>query len=237
MLVALIGSLTWLGACSEEYAAPALSAQVVDADTGLPLAGVAVASDWQLEGGLEGGNLLGAITVMEAETDDKGKFQFPGWGPKQVERSLGVYANARLRSRAPGLTLFKAGYEYKELQNYGSPSANTHDIVSDWNGRTIKLKPFRGTSAEYARQLDWLSSSLLTYTASDRRCAAGKPCPAACQGQGILKTISAIGDESRKLQENGIQSTTIDQQLIANEDAYRRLGCMSTRTLLGAKKK
>ena len=237
ILLALVASLTCLNACSVEYSAAPISAQVVDGETGRPVAGVSVVADWQLEGGLEGGNILGAVMVQETESDENGRFTFPAWGPKQVERPPGVYANARVKGRAPGLTLFKSGYEYRELQNYGSPDADAKNLLSDWNGKNIKLIPIHGTPAKYVDQLDWISSSLMTYTASSQRCSAGKPCPAACQWQNIPKTIRAIGRESKKLEADGIRRTTIDQELIANEDVYRRLGCKSTSAVLGGANK
>jgi hypothetical protein len=158
IVIALIGGATCLGACSHQhqYSAAPISAQVLDAETGRPVAGVYVVADWQLLGGLEGGSNIGAVTVMETQTDETGRFRFPAWGPKEIVNPSGVYSNARVRNRAPGLTLFKSGYEYAVMVNYRSVVPDPNNMHSEWDRKTIQLKPFHGTTAQY-KNLLWLS--------------------------------------------------------------------------------
>src|SRR5690348_13390482 len=83
LIVALLSVLILsLQACTTSatyYSAEPITAWVVDAETKQPLAGVNVVAHWQLEGGLEGGNNIGQMMVMEAVTDTAGKFSFPAW--------------------------------------------------------------------------------------------------------------------------------------------------------------
>ena len=111
--VLLMALLLPLQACGAPfwYKAEPIEAWVVDAETNQPLEGVIVVAHWQLKGGLEGGNPVGEMMVMETLTDAKGRFYFPAWGPKL--RSL----DGRLKTQSPGILLFKSGYEYRGLEN------------------------------------------------------------------------------------------------------------------------
>ena len=71
-----------LTSCVRVYYADPIKARVVDAATGTPVEGVNVLAAWQAKGGLEGGNIMGYVKVMEDVTDANGEFSFPGWGPK-----------------------------------------------------------------------------------------------------------------------------------------------------------
>jgi hypothetical protein len=233
--MALLGAAC-LQACSSQFSAAPLSAQVVDADTGGPVAGVHVVADWQLEGGMEGGNILGAVTVLEAQSDERGWFRFPGWGPKEVDMPSGVYANARIRGRAPGLILFKSGYAPLELRNHGGEPAGRRDMRSEWDGKRIALKPFHGSPAQYADALSFTSSSLITYTVS-RHCTGGEPCPAACQWQNIPNAIRAIGRLFAAFEAQGIRHDNIHSFLLRNDGLYQRVGCASAALVLGGNDK
>ena len=110
-------------ACGSErtYTAEPIAARIVDADTGAPVEGVNVVAAWQAKGGLEGGNIMGYVTVMEDVTNANGEFSFPGWGPKK-------WRNGAIRDGAPLLILFKPGYDVRFLweTKYGvefAPSA------------------------------------------------------------------------------------------------------------------
>ncbi len=155
----LLASTLPLAACAMPltYSAEPIEARVIDADTQQPLAGVIVTANWQLEKGTPGGNIqVGQLMVMEAVTDKDGKFTFPGWGPKTVWK--GFFTN-----EDPQLLLFKSGYEYQRLYNkYNSTrELRTRKVRrSDWSGKIIELKPFKGTQEVYARTLSSLSISL-----------------------------------------------------------------------------
>lgn len=137
------------------YTALPIQAWVVDEKTNQPLEGVIVVAHWQLKGGLEGGNPVGQMMVMETVTDATGRFYFPGWGPKL--RSL----KGELKDQSPGILLFKNGYEYQGLQNHTTNKSMQGDLEiplrSIWDKTTIKLEKFRGTVEAYAdhvRSLD-----------------------------------------------------------------------------------
>jgi len=155
-LVACAGPLT--------YSAEGIEAKVIDADTKKPLEGVVVTANWQLEEGTFGGNVAaGQLMVMEAVTDTNGVFRFAAWGPK-------TGAKGHLVSDDPQLLLFKSGYEYRRLSNQysGDRELRLRPVRrSDWNGRVIALKRFKGTEKEYARHLGFLSTSLETIAMSD----------------------------------------------------------------------
>lgn len=234
IVIALIGSALWLYARSTPYSAAPISARVVDAETGKPLAGVNVVAQWQLEGGLEGSNGLGALTVLEAETDADGRFQLPGWGPKDAPKPAKlVYANARVWNSAPQLLFFKSGYEYASLRNYGSKVPDPKNMRSDWDGKTIKLKPFRGTQNRYAESLSYFSRDLTHATTIDQTCLDGKPCTLACQWQNMPRMIRAIGRQFKSFANEGISRSDIYIDIILSDAMYQKIGCASAETVLG----
>ena len=154
-----VGLMSTLPACagSLTYSAEPIHAQVIDADTQQPIKGVVVTANWQLEQGTAGGNIqAGQLMVMEAVTDNEGKFSFPAWGPKTARESF-------LVNDDPQLLLFKSGYEYRRLNN---PYSSDRELrlrpvrKSEWNGRTIVLKPFKGTMREYVKHLSFLMTGL-----------------------------------------------------------------------------
>jgi hypothetical protein len=133
-----------LSAC-ERYSADPIEAWVVDASSGAPLEGVIVTANWQRTGGFEGSYPKGQMMVMETTTDKKGRFQFSGWGPKWY------FGEGKLRGDQPQLILFKSGYQYRRLHNEVR-RAGTYSGGSEWSGKTIEMKVFTGSSA------DWFSS-------------------------------------------------------------------------------
>ena len=77
---------TALGGCSKYYSADSLTAWIVDADTGAPIPGVNVVAGWEMKGGLEGGNVVGWVMVMEAVSDANGKICFSCMGTEEIQR-------------------------------------------------------------------------------------------------------------------------------------------------------
>lgn len=159
----LLSALFALSACAAgyppAYSAEAIEARVIDAETKQPLEGVVITADWELRGGglaLGGSSNVGELMVMEAVTDRNGKFYFPAWGP--IRQSKG-----ELHNRDPRLILFKPGYRYEILSNkprYEDEAALEPVRRSDWNGKAIEMKPFKGTIEQYARHLDFMTTSL-----------------------------------------------------------------------------
>ena len=130
-----ISLLALLAGCSTLSAAP-VTARVVDADTGEPLAGVAVMASWELhEGSLYGHSPgCGAIDVEGAVTDANGEFHILGWGP------ITVYGSCDMRGDNPSLILFKPGYDFEGMNNVPLNPVETVVVSrSRYDGKSIKL--------------------------------------------------------------------------------------------------
>lgn len=209
--VSILALLVSLQSCAFfTYQAQPIQAWVVDEETNRPLEGVIVVAHWQLKGGLEGGNPMGQMMVMETLTDAKGRFYFPGWGPKL--RPL----MSELKDQSPGILLFKSGYASEELQNHTTNKTIRGDLGtplrSDWNGKTIELKPFRETSEvkEIFRDFEHLNSSVVAIVRD------AKP----CNWKKIPKMILSIRKQRLFFIKNGITGpfgiSSVDQYLLDN---------------------
>lgn len=152
----LLCALFALSACASPYpryySAEAIKIKVIDADTQQPLGGVVAVAHWPLLGGFEGNRPIAQMMVMETVSDTKGRLAFPAWGP--LKRPMGY-----IRNEDPEMILFKPGYRYLRLTNQveGSQAkVGESQRRSDWNGKTIALKPFKGTLMEYVQHFnDW----------------------------------------------------------------------------------
>jgi len=156
LLLAL--GLVSLPACADRYpptySAEAITATVIDAETKKPLPGVIVTANWQLLGGMEGSYPVGQMEILETVTDQHGRFHFPAWGPKKRPKGY-------LREDDPQLLLFKPGYEYQRLANAVSSKINYGSVRrSEWNGKVIELRRFRGTMASYAESVSAINIPL-----------------------------------------------------------------------------
>lgn len=157
-LFLILACVTTLPACAGlMYSAEPMEARVVDAESKKSLEGVIVVAHWELERGTVGGSVpAGQLMVMEAVTNKTGKFAFPGFGPKPAVTSHLVHKD-------PELILFKSGYRYLVLTNEysGDIKLRTRAVRrSEWNGKTIELKPFKGSLEEYEKHLAFLKTSL-----------------------------------------------------------------------------
>jgi hypothetical protein len=145
-----------LSSCVRVYTADPIKARVVDSVTGAPVEGVNVLAAWQARGGLEGGNIVGYVKVMEDVTNANGEFAFPGWGPMP-------WMSGAIRDGAPLLILLKPGYEVSLVweDRYGVEFAPSH-LSSSWNDKNITLKKFVRPEDEYAQRLSGLRTVLDT---------------------------------------------------------------------------
>ncbi len=170
---------------SPVYYAEAIEARVVDAETKQPIVGVVVTANWELEKGTLGGNVpVSQLVVMEAVSGQDGKFILPAWGSKLA--LLGHLVN-----KDPQLLLFKSGYEYRRLLNeFTVPYNQGPHRRSDWNGKTIELKPFRGKTEEYARDFQELNYDL-------RHVITGRP--EECNWKKLPRTVRAMAKEKERL--------------------------------------
>jgi hypothetical protein len=201
----LLGILTTQSACSDlpkEYSADPIEAWVLDAGTKKPLEGVIVTVNWELLGGMEGSQPLGQMKVMETVTDKTGRFYFPAWGPEPRTRGY-------LRE-APQLLLFKPGYEYRRLDNeyHFTPEERAQKVRrSDWNGKTIEMKAFKGTAQQYAHHLGFLNNDLYTLIESET-----------CDWKKIPRMLLALTEQSRVFRKQGIEALyDVDQYLPVSE--------------------
>lgn len=74
--------------CTTAYAqltftAEAINGEVVDEETGQPLAGVIIVAKWTVDESLVGRN-NDLLNVLETVTDKDGNYNFPTWGPKLI---------------------------------------------------------------------------------------------------------------------------------------------------------
>lgn len=150
------GLLLWLagppaGAQPAEYRGAEIRARVVDAETQAPLEGVYVVARWDLHHWLSRGRT--PLHAAEAVTDVRGEFYLPPWGPKPRP------AFTELWGGDPRLLFFKPGYEVLARPNPTAPDPSPVR-VSIRHGRTIELKPFRGTREVWVELLNVVQSYL-----------------------------------------------------------------------------
>ncbi len=147
------------------YSAQPIRGSVVDATTDLPLERVIIVAQWVLYRTTLGGeNPHERLQVLETVTASDGTYAFPGWGPKPnlpiVNLLLPIgYICCFLTDRDPELSILKPGYRTLTLRN--QRRRDTMVRVSDWDGKIIKLEPFRGSLNEWATDLHFLQGSLL----------------------------------------------------------------------------
>lgn len=221
-LFIILVCLATLPACATplRYTAEPIEAKIIDAETKQPLPGVIVVAHWELEHGTLGGNVSsGQLKVMEAVTDKDGKFSFPGFGPEIVWNSF-------LLNYDPRLLLFKNGYRYRVLFNEydSSRELRTHPIRrSEWNGRTIELKSFKGTMKEYVRRFDDWNNGLDQIIERN---------PKECNWKKLPQAIIGTEQERKKILaqiriQDGVDSRTVGsiyQDILYNNNWYTKNG-------------
>lgn len=171
---------TTLTACSHTYSADAISARIVDADTGAPVQGVNVVASWTYGGGEWLDTSTHAVMVLEAVTDADGRFTIPAWGPKLSSR--------RLSAGQPAFWIFKSGYDLGvAFSRTGALDYAPERMTSTVNGETIPLKKFEGSIDAYADRLTYLGADIdqLLRNASE------------CNWKGMPKFLVAIDRQAR----------------------------------------
>ncbi|MBZ0092497.1 MAG: hypothetical protein K8F27_09785 [Sulfuricellaceae bacterium] len=208
------------------YSAEPIEGWVADAETNQPIEGVIVTANWQLKGGLEGGNPVGQMMVMETVTDKIGHYYFPGWGPK-----LRPW-NGKLKDESPQILMFKSGYSFAGLENKLTMEVLRGELEnplrSDWTGETIKMGKFRGTQKEYKELFEDFNHTL-------ERIATDQPTD--CHWKNLQKTIRAMNQERNRLVTLGTNPNTlssIDNELLMNDKFYtEKGGCGSPKKFFG----
>ena len=209
-----------LQSCAFYYSAAPIEAWIVDAETGKPLEGVIVTANWQLKGGMEGGNDFGQMMVMEEVTDKSGRFYFPAWGPKRN------VSDGHIKNEGPQLVLFKNGYRYLPLSNQTRVTDRPGPFLkSDWNGKTIKMERFKGDLKEYAQHLKFIDTLVNLDFMS-----AGKT----CYWKNMPRMIEALYRQGNVFRANGIPDWDISivDGLLAGDRNYATGECGSKREFL-----
>lgn len=153
-----------LQGCALSNSAPALDGQVADAETHQPLEGVNVVAAWNIHlHGFNGGEAI--IKLMEAVTDKDGRYHFPAWGPEPLPANMDLSAflpsGASGSFQYPRIEFFKSGYMPAAVSNeITGPSPKLWATESEWDGKTIELKKFKGDMDLY----DTIASRSLTGT-------------------------------------------------------------------------
>lgn len=128
----------------DAYSGAEIRARVVDAETRQPLEGVFVVARWDLDQTLS--REKKPLHATETVTDAKGEFYFPPWGPKPRP------AFTRLWGGDPRVFFFKPPYEPLTDGNPTAPD-DSPVRVSHLHGKTIGMKPFRGTPDQWTSLL------------------------------------------------------------------------------------
>ena len=200
------------------YSSEGIESWVVDAETEKPLAGVIVVAHWELRGGFEGGYPVNEVQITETVTDAKGRYYLPAWGPK-----LAVTGVAR--NGWPVILLFKPGYGYRGLTN--ELSADKMGYKSQWDKKTVKLEPFRGSSAEYAAQLYPLSAHLWIIGFE-----VGQHSGDYCGWKSFPRTLRALDELDPKFSAARATRRTVASMLKDNDRQIQEKGCGSVYEVL-----
>ena len=172
------------------YSAEPIEAWIVDQQTKKALDGVVVVAHWKLMRGTVGGRIpVGTMMILETVTDAKGRFSFPSWGP------LANTTDGHLEHEDPEIFFFKPGYYVNGLANHYAVrySDKPSRRKSDWNGKTIDLRSFVGTTGEYATHVADKSQDLSLDLNWDKDCDFRK----------TPLLVQAFDRENRSLQVRG----------------------------------
>ncbi len=202
------------------YSAEAIEGSVADAETGRPLEGVITVAHWQLKGGFEGGTSIKELQILEAVTDPNGRYSFAAWGPRFA--SIG-----HLDEYSPNILFFKPGYKFLRVSNdHWYPGRDMSK--SDWNGRTVKLEPFKGTLREYAQHMSpfndelWIAGYAVRYHSGDP-----------CGWKSFPRMLKAMDKLEEQLKPLRLMHNTVAAQLRAADVQLRAAGCGTVADLIG----
>jgi hypothetical protein len=153
-VLALLVPIAALAAAPAFYSGAAVRGRVVDAESQQPLEGVHVVTQTILSTGFLHGEHVVRFHVAETVTNARGEYELAGWGPKARP------VLTELDGGDPDLTYFKPGYRPAFRGNPASELNESAVRMSQWDGATIALSPFRGTPEEWANALRRLQANL-----------------------------------------------------------------------------
>lgn len=201
IILAPIGWVLW----PPVYWADGIHARVVDAATGQPLAGVNVVAHWELNGPLE--NVpVGQLQVLETVTNENGEFAFPAWGPRLRWPLYGF-----LRWDDPELVLFKRDYEWERLSNERFVYNTGPRRRSEWNGNTIRLKPYERNTETYAEDIRDFEDRRLDFAFFHRDCS----------WKHIPQMLVALQREKQRLNDMGLRDSSGHPLVLEEQDKNR----------------
>ena len=211
----LLGAVLYISLFSKW--SDAITATVIDSDTNQAIEGVVVVADWKLTGGFEGSTPAGHMAVMEAVTDNAGRFHFRTWGPRFSLLS-------GLRAEAPELFFFKGGYASLEMDNQATGRWHGMRVKSIVNGTRVKLVKFRGSTKEYAENIQRLGDQLTSNLFHD---------DGECAWKLIPRMIHALYEQGQWFAAHDQGNFNAPHwRLVANEEYYVKIGCGSAKEFL-----
>lgn len=234
----LFGVLLSLHAFAVEYAKVKIRATVVDAETNEPLEWVTVVviRQWLPVAQKEERNKPGPITLNDTITDNAGKFSF-NLGSVEISDDDLVWRRdlrkASLKLYPPEIMLFKPGYEFQKLRN-ADVSERTRDETlspnfSEWDGKTIKMKKFKGGASEYAKHLAGFGSDLrrmaeVAYSLDivPKKCLYGELGP----------VIYSLRKQTKIFEAENIHPSPFEEFLELHDKYYLEYGCDSPKMYL-----
>lgn len=127
------------------YQSPGFKVIVVDKETGKPLADVHALASW-VQYGYHGTN--GPLMVQDVVSGPDGILTFPAWGPSRGS-TTGLVLNMD-----PGISVFRQGYKAVLINNAPGTDEKARVRGFTQDGKTFPIEPFRGTIAEWVRELE-----------------------------------------------------------------------------------
>ena len=210
-----IGIIVWVMffRLPSTYSAEPIVGQVVDKDSGKPLAGAIVIAVWELERGfgLEGDIISGYMHVAEVLTDKYGYYRIDGWGPKPRPK------RKQMTHNSPRLLVFKEGYDYFSAGNFKWSRADDKKYkrrsvhTSKWNKQTIELKLFNGDLREYQDRI-WRAQIGLESVLDPIFGAK------VCDWKKVLNFVLIMDKYNKKLKEANIPNALIPGLRAFNQD-------------------
>ena len=130
------------------FEATSFEGKIVDAETGLPIPNAVVYINWpRMTSTFGGSNPIGTVEVQEAISNSSGYYKMPGWKKSKKEAGKGWFSKSR-----PEMVIYASGYWPELLHNRISSDnylARNEAWKSDWDGKTIKLKPMHSEKWQY----------------------------------------------------------------------------------------
>lgn len=145
---------------------------------------------WQLETpSYHGTRPYRQLQLLETVTDRGGYYSFPWWGPR-------LAIKGRLPYRDPQIVFFKSRYHVVRKHNEYSRYRDYRAIrKSKWDGKTIVMERFTGTSEEFKRHLELSALSILDDITDDNGpCALTK----------LPRLLRALRRDSDRLASDGV---------------------------------